>query len=132
MNHVIYLSTAMTGIHLFNYPKFDRAEAQLKALGYTVLSPARMSRDKGFHPEQLPADYDWSKNPDGFDFEQCAMEDVKAVFYCGTILMLSGWENSKGARAEHALANWLGKQIVYQVDGEIVLPKINPKTTLPT
>ena len=120
-----YISGPMTGHKHFNYPKFDLAESQLNALGYTVLSPASMSRNAGFSPESLPADYDWSKNPPGFDFERCAMEDVKAVFYCDSVLMLSGWEHSKGARAEHALAIWLGKRIIYQVGGDTVLPVVN-------
>jgi hypothetical protein len=30
------------------------------------------------------------------------------------IFMLRGWKASKGATAEHALAQWLGLEIVYQ------------------
>lgn len=36
------------------------------------------------------------------------------VFRADTIFMLKGWENSKGARAEHALAVACGKEIAYQ------------------
>ena len=34
---------------------------------------------------------------------------------CDAIYMLRGWENSKGARAEHAVAVWVGLDIMYQV-----------------
>jgi hypothetical protein len=30
------------------------------------------------------------------------------------IYMLRGWEQSKGARAEHAVAVWIGLEIIYQ------------------
>ena len=48
------------------------------------------------------------------NLKEIARRDVDAIFQCEMIYMLRGWENSKGARAEHALANWIGLEIIYQ------------------
>lgn len=42
---------------------------------------------------------------------------LNTLLQCTHIYMLRGWENSKGATAEHAVAKWIGLEIIYQ-DGE--------------
>jgi len=40
--------------------------------------------------------------------------DLMVVTTVDCVYMLKGWENSKGASTEHAVATWCGKRIVYQ------------------
>ena len=37
---------------------------------------------------------------------------------CDAIYMLRGWQDSKGATAEHAVAKWIGLEIIYQGEAE--------------
>jgi len=39
---------------------------------------------------------------------------LNTLMLCTHIYMLRGWERSKGARAEHAVAVWIGLEIMYQ------------------
>ena len=72
-----------------------------------------MDRVVGFDGLKCAPDTDWSAIPKGFNFDNCVTRDIEAVRWCDAIYMLPGWENSKGARAELAIANWIGKQIEY-------------------
>jgi hypothetical protein len=99
---------------MFNFPAFDDARDRLRAAGWEVASPADMDRQAGFDPADLPTTHDWSIIPDGFDFNAAFERDIQAVRECDFIYMLDGWEKSKGARAEKAVAEWLGKTIMYQ------------------
>ena len=40
--------------------------------------------------------------------------DLKALIDCDTIYMLSNWEDSRGAKIEHDLAQSLGLEIIYE------------------
>lgn len=33
---------------------------------------------------------------------------------CDVVVMMRGWENSEGAKAEFELASWLGKEIIFE------------------
>lgn len=110
----IYIAGPMRGIPYFNFPAFDKAKAELEA-DWDVLSPADLDRDVGFDPETLPADTDWH-DLDSLDFciDHAIDRDVEAIKKCSAIYMLEGWENSRGARAEKAIAEWKGLPVMYQ------------------
>ena len=114
----IYIAGPMRGIPYFNFLAFDDAAARL-AYSHTVISPADMDRAAGFDPYKLPADYDWNTIPPEFDFPAAFERDLAAVRKCDGIYMLAGWENSKGARAKKAVAEWLGKKILYEAGAAV-------------
>jgi len=89
----------MKGIEDANFPAFDRAKKYLEGLGYDVISPADISRE-----------FD-SMGQDSLELR--AKADIDAIFGCRALYMLPGWEKSLGARAEHAIAVWLGITIFY-------------------
>ncbi|QWY83206.1 protein of unknown function DUF4406 [Rhizobium phage RHph_X2_24] len=92
----IYLSGPMTGLPDLNYPRFHEVSAQLRADGHIVYNPAEFLHHGKFPIRQAFAEY--------------------TSFICNracTIVMLEGWENSKGANAEKALAENCGLDIVY-------------------
>jgi hypothetical protein len=132
---VVYLAGPMRSIPYYNFPAFDAAEFAYLTAGYDVISPASLDRKAGFNAMTLPPDTDWSKIPDGFDFNACVERDIEAVKKCDIIYVLDGWEGSSGAKAELALAQWLGKQVIYhtvnpfEVKAETVKPT-NPKDAI--
>mgnify|MGYP003629619005 CR=1 FL=1 len=104
-----YICGPMTGLPSFNFPAFHEADKNLTTLGWKCWNPAKMDiaadgidRDGMSGHEEVP------------NLKEIARRDVDAIFQCEMIYMLRGWENSKGARAEHALANWIGLEIIYQ------------------
>lgn len=91
---VIYIAGPMTGIENFNRPAFWREAVRLSSDGHAVLNPAIL--------------------PGGLTQAQY-MDICLAMVRCAnTVLMLQGWELSAGAKAEHALAEKLGHEIIYQ------------------
>lgn len=78
----------MTGLKDWNYPEFNRAALELRALGYMVENPA--------------------ENPACTSWEGYMRLAVTQLARCGEIHMLRGWSNSRGARIEHQLAINLG------------------------
>ena len=110
----VYLAGPMRGIKHYNFEAFDMAHDRLSYQGYAVLNPAEMDRRCGFDAYTLPDTHDWNSIPEGFSFDDCVARDLYAVRGCDMIYMLEGWEKSKGAKAELALAEWLGKDVQYQ------------------
>lgn len=99
MKQKIYISGPMTGYEDFNRPAFRRAEDTLRAaLDATFINPARLD-------EQAGPDWEWP------DFMR---NSLKGMLDACTIYMLNGWENSKGAKIELALAKELGMPVMYQ------------------
>lgn len=113
----IYLAGPMSGIPNFNAPAFHGHAAQLRAEGHEVFSPAEhdMTTDGADFHERYP-DGDTSKAmSDGFSLRSALKADL--CWICDKaegIFMMRGWENSKGARTEHALAVALGLVINYE------------------
>jgi hypothetical protein len=102
-----YLAGPMSGIPLFNFPAFDAAAADLRSQGITVVSPTDLDREDGFDPRSLPANWDWNVYPAGLLFEAFD-RDMAALKTCDAIHLLPGWQQSKGANAERAVAIWFG------------------------
>lgn len=91
---LIYLSGPMTGLLDFNYAAFDRAAAQLRALGFPVFNPTEtFGRFSGLPKETYMA------------------VDLAAVEVCGVVLLLTGWSVSEGAIREVQRALELGKKV---------------------
>ena len=103
MKPKVYIAGPMSGLPELNYPEFHKAEDFLK-VHYEVINPAR------FDIEQS-GDF-----PDGFDIQEVIKRDLDELSKCNYIYMLKGWENSKGARAEHAVALWHGIEVLFQED----------------
>lgn len=94
----VYLAGPMTGLPLFNKPAFNKAAQQLRYMGFAVISPAELST----HTDRP---WDWYMK-----------QALRALLQCDTILMLDGWEGSKGAQLEFRVASDLGMTILYQAD----------------
>lgn len=87
----------MTGIPDFNAPAFHTAAASLRASGYEVINPAEMD----------------AADPAPLTWEQYLRRDIKVLVECDAIGMLTGWENSRGAKLEKHIAEALGMRVIF-------------------
>lgn len=117
----IYIAGPMTGYEEFNFRAFDTWRDYYKKLGWQVFSPADHDRTLlGKSDNWMPDEKD-SKGP----WKSWAMENAPSLRVmlgadlewisqqADAILMLKGWENSRGANAEWALAKALDLEIRY-------------------
>jgi hypothetical protein len=87
----IYIAGPMSGLPEFNRPAFTAAADKLRAAGVEVINPA-----EHFGGDQsLP----WSVY---------MREGIAAVLRADCVRVLPGWENSRGAKLEVAVAEAIG------------------------
>lgn len=110
----IYIAGPMRGYKFYNFPAFDAAEGRLIVAGYKVVNPAAIDRSIGSDPMKLPVDTDWNAAPPDFNIVDCAKRDLTALQSCAEVYMLDGWQKSKGALAEKAVAEFMGLIVSYQ------------------
>lgn len=111
----IYLAGPMRGYKDFNFPAFFDAEVNLKLLGYTVFNPAR--RDVDAHgPDVCKSETGDLKDIAHVGFNHRETMKCDLSWICDeaeAIALLPGWEKSKGATAEKALADCLGLSVMH-------------------
>jgi hypothetical protein len=101
----LYLAGPMTGIEHYNFPAFDEAAKALRAAGHEVFNPAENDRENGFDATGL-AGHEAAEH--GFDLRTALKQDLSWICeHADGIALLSGWQMSKGARTEVALAEAL-------------------------
>lgn len=109
----IYLAGPMRGIKDFNFAAFDSAARTLRDCGFIVFNPADGDRDA--HPADVfvsATGDDAEAAAKGFSLRDALAADTQWIAkHADAIALLPGWENSKGARAEHALACALDLEI---------------------
>lgn len=113
-----YLAGAMRRQTWYGFYTFEAVEQALREWlkgdeQLRILNPHRMDLEKGFNVLELPADYDWSQYPPGFDVKDCCERCYHAATESDYIVMLPGWEHSKNARIEKGLAEWVGAGVLY-------------------
>ena len=91
----IYLAGPMTGLPGLNFAAFHTSAAWLRGMGHTVINPAELNTD----PEA--------------EWHACMRVDIAALVTCDTIYLLPGWEDSRGAKLEHHIAERLGMAIEF-------------------
>lgn len=80
-----YLSGPMTGLSDFNRPAFHAAARQVRAAGHDALNPAELC-------------------PPGLSWVEAMAMDLQALDTADGVILLPGWERSRGARIEVARA----------------------------
>ena len=91
----IYVAGPMSGHVGLNWDNFDRIANQLRHEGWIAVNPADLDREQGVNPSQEMAVYDYTA---------CALRDVEALLECNAIYLMDGWQYSRGASWERALA----------------------------
>lgn len=90
----VYLSGPMSDIEGHNFPAFHTAAAELRSVGFDVVNPAEINKDTAT------------------SWEQCLRLDIKALCDCEGIVVLPGWEMSRGAHLEVHVAHRLGLRVM--------------------
>lgn len=85
-----YLAGPMTGLAEYNFPAFRTATAELRELGWEVFSPAEVDEAAGFNPK--------TDRPE--PLRHYMKHDLPAVLTSDVLVVLPGWQGSKGARLE--------------------------------
>lgn len=92
----IYIAGPMTGLPHFNRPAFQQAAISLSFEKHIPLNPAIL--------------------PDGLTEADYMAIGLTMLQRAEAIYLLTGWQFSAGARAEHALALKLGLEVIEQRD----------------
>ncbi len=92
-----YLAGPMSGLPDHNYPAFKAAAKRLRGQGVQVISPHEIT-PSGYGP--------WS-------WQEHMRVDLAALLTCEVIVMLPGWQQSRGAQLEKTVAEAIGLSVVY-------------------
>lgn len=95
----LYLAGPMRGIPDFNFPVFNRVATVLRAVGYEVFNPAEKGLEK--HKDAASESLAFRRAVFALDTEWICQE-------ADGIALLPLWHDSKGAKAEEALAAAIG------------------------
>jgi len=108
---IYYIAGPMRGYPEFNFPEFNETAEFLRNQGHYVFNPAEHDVENGFDPTGLKGTTEELRLLK-FDLRAALAVDVKFICEWAThIYMLSGWSNSKGAKAERMLGLALGLTI---------------------
>lgn len=94
----LYMAGPMTGYPACNRPLFHPAADRLTGVGYSVCNPARL--------------------PDGGTWEDDLAQDLADLRTCDGLVLLPGWEASRGVARELAAARaagiptWTAQQVL--------------------
>jgi hypothetical protein len=108
----VYIAGPITGIEGLNAEAFKDAEEKIRAKGYLPVLPHDLF--DGIDDGQMQYDN---------YIEGC----VSALALCPTIVMLPGWENSRGANIEVNIARIMQKKIIpfWNIDKELPTKSTN-------
>jgi len=95
----IYIAGKITGMKRLDVNiVFTRAHDYIEELGNEVINPLEITKHL----------------PDGTEWVEYMAVCIPALLECDAIYMLNNWEDSEGAKLEHALAKSTGMKIFYQ------------------
>ena len=93
----LYLSGPMTGLPDYNFPAFEQARDRIRMMGHEVICPAEAGQ------------------VEGWEWRDYMKRDILMMLEADSLVVLPGWEDSRGARLEVHLASALG-MTVYDLD----------------
>lgn len=91
----LYIAGPMSGYPDHNFPAFNAMAKELRGLGFEVVNPAELAED------------------DSQPWEYYMRRDIPLLCQCDGIVLLPGWQQSKGAQLERYIAAELKMEIVH-------------------
>ena len=114
----VYLAGKMRGVPLFNFPAFTAAAEKLRGWGYEVWSPhERDIKEDGFDPVKDKPRL----------IKEYMEHDLAAICRCDAVVLLPGWETSRGASLEVHVARQIGLTIYALEERSLRLVVDEPK-----
>lgn len=105
-----YISGPMSGIKHHNFPAFFEAASTLRELGYTPLNPASAALASSVYYDNWKDAYQASlNNPQAW--ETYIRRDTQMVLDADSIVLLPGWDKSKGACLEVVISVCVGNSV---------------------
>ena len=99
----VYTAGKMRGLPSFGAEEFRKAARVLRGRGLGVVSPLEMDEAAGITVDGLTGFEDLSDQ--GFDIRRTLMKDLGTVLFdVDAVVLLPGWQGSRGAIAEYATA----------------------------
>lgn len=102
---IVYVAGPMRGYPLYNFNAFFAAAMWLREQGFIVLNPAEHDMARGFDPSK-----GLNEQTNDFSLHEAFQWDLKSVSEADAIVLLEGWQNSRGACTELAAAISTGKR----------------------
>jgi nucleoside 2-deoxyribosyltransferase len=103
MKKKIYIAGPMSGKECYNFEEFFVVARILKNAGYEVINPAQIDAEKMFDGWQYTED----------QYPLVLSEDITVITNeAFMVVLLDGWEESKGACVEKAFAEAIGLPVV--------------------
>lgn len=124
----VYLAGPMTGISHFNFPAFHAAAEDLRAYGFDVISPAELDSPEAKAAAESSVDGDSSHYAENESWGAMLSRDVKLLADGGieAVVVLPGWETSRGARLETFVGRLCGLSLYeYPLLNEVHVDLIN-------
>lgn len=107
----VYLAGPMSGYEDWNFPAFYKAAKLLRDKGYHVFSPAEI--DNIFFEGRDDINKQYKENFKEA-YKKCLRVDFDYIMdHADVIALLPGWEASRGAQAEMALAKCMDLEVIY-------------------
>lgn len=105
---IVYLAGPMTGLPDYNRAGFEEAERYATARGWTFASPRTTDPS---HPGGCPQGELQSTAAGTHPYGCWVRASLRMLLACDEVLMLPGWEASRGACLEKAVAQACGMPI---------------------
>lgn len=99
----LYLSGPMTGLPECNYPAFAAAAQHLRDKGAIVVSPHELPAADCQGCANTGYEHAWSEH---------MRVDLAALLTCNVIVLLPGWQQSRGAQLEKTVAEAIGLMVI--------------------
>lgn len=104
----LYCAGPMRSVPEFNHPAFNNATFLLRSMGHDVFNPAEHDVSQGFDTQGLSGDLAEAASR-GFSLRMALSADLRWLTENAEgVVLLEGWEYSKGACAEVVTAQALG------------------------
>ena len=116
-----YIAGPISGIPEGNRPAFHEAATALRKSGVEVVSPVEMDEADGFSAEEA------SEPAGSRKWQELLGRDLRIVLDVDAVVVLPGWEASRGAALEVHVARELGKRILAYPSLE-ALPERHPSS----
>lgn len=120
-----YLAGPMSGIPQFNYPKFIRITSELRSAGLVIHSPVEMDTPKMQEAamENLTGDLTKLQKDTDETWGDVLAKDVKLIAdVVDGVIVMDGWEKSRGARLESFVCHLTKKPLFIYVGNGVVRP----------